>query len=124
MARVFFMAFNDADQVPLIKALRAAGHKLVVAQPKAPEFTDLLRQQLQPPEIVVADMSKRPSQALEAIAYVRGLRAQQTTPFLLYNVKPEDQGRAGQRIAGARLLADGEVLPVLQEILAARAAKA
>jgi len=124
MARVFFLAFNDADPVPLIKAMRAAGHKLVVAQPKHPEFTDLLRQQLQPPEVFVADLGKRPSHALEALAYIRGLKAHASTPFLLYNVRPEDEARAAQKVPGARLSASAEILPIVQEMAASHTSRA
>jgi len=120
MARIFFLAFNSADPTPLIKKLRNLGHRLIVAEPRYPEFDQILRQQAQPPDVVVCDASKFPSQARETCNYLRGLKATRAVPFILYNVKPEDEEKTRARVAGAVLLRDDDILPAIDAALAAR----
>lgn len=117
MARIFFMAFDDAGQYPLIKQFRNAGHKLVVAQPKYPEFADLLRQQVKAPELFVVDCSKLPSHARESANYIRGLKTYKTTPFILYNVKPEDEAKAREKVPGAVILRNDDLAPAVEAAL-------
>jgi response regulator RpfG family c-di-GMP phosphodiesterase len=120
MARIFFLAFNSADPMPLIKKLRNLGHKLIVAEPRYPEFDQILKQQAQPPEIVVCDMSKLASHARETCNYLRGLRSLREAPFLLYNVKPEDEAKTLDRVPGAALLKDDDVVPAIEAALSRR----
>lgn len=116
MARIFFLAFNRADPVPLIKKLRTLGHKLIVAEPKYPEFDQVLKQQAQPPEVVVCDLSTQPSHVRETCNYLRGLRSLKEVPFLLYNAKPEDDEKTKARVPGAILLRDDSVVAALNRL--------
>lgn len=113
MARIFFLAFESAGQLPLVKRLRAAGHRLVVAEPRYPEFYALLKQQAQPPELFVCDCSRLPSHARETANYIRGLKPHRDTPFILYNVKPEDEAKALEKVPRARLVSDDDLVPVI-----------
>lgn len=114
MARIFFMAFEAAGQYPLIKKLRNLGHKVAVTQPRHPEFYNHLKQQLQPPEIFVCDQSRTPSHARESCNFIRGLKQFKDTPFILYNVKPEDEAQAKEKVSGAILLSDDDVVRAIQ----------
>lgn len=107
------MAFEAAGQSPLVKRLRAAGHKVAQSEPKYPAFYDLLKQQAPPPDVFLVDCSHKPSHAFESCNYVRSLKAHKTTPILLYNVRKEDEARARERVPGATLLANDKVEPNL-----------
>jgi hypothetical protein len=114
MARLFVLAFNESEAYVLVKKLRNFGHKVAVAEPKAPEFVTLLKQQVQPIETFVGDCSRQPSHVREAGNYIRSLKAYRDTPFLLYHVKPEDDARTLERVPGARLLrTEAELLKAL-----------
>ena len=117
MARIFFMAFEAAGQYILIKKLRNMGHKLIVTEPRYPGFYDLLKQQVQPPEVVVCDASRLPSQAREACNYIRSLKAYRETPILLYNVRPEDGAKSLEQVPGALLINDDGVEATLEKVL-------
>lgn len=104
MARIFFMAFDSAGQTPLIKKLRGAGHKLAITEPKYPAFYELLKQQAPPPDVFVVDCSKQSSHARESSNYVRGMKAYKETPFILYNVKKEDEARTREKVPNATML--------------------
>lgn len=118
MARIFFMAFDSAGQTPLIKKLRAAGHKVAVTEPKYPAFHELLKQQQPPPELFVVDCSKLASHARESSNFIRSLRAHRETSFLLYNVKPEDEAKTRERVPGAVLAFDDRLDEPLRRLLA------
>lgn len=122
MARVFFLAFDEAGHYPLVKRLRNAGHKMIVAQPKYPEFVDLLRQQPHPPEVFVADLGMRPSHVREALGYLRGLKAHKETPFLLFRVKPEDEAKNREKVPGAIQIPSDDVEVALDDLLKAKGA--
>lgn len=114
MARVFLMVFESTGPSTLIKKIRNAGHKVAVAEPRYPAFYALLKQQSTPPEIFVVDCSRLPSHARESCNYIQTLQAYRDARFLLYNVKPEDEAKTLQRVRGARLLRDDDVLPTLE----------
>lgn len=113
MARIFFMAFDRANQTALAKKLRAAGHRLSQAEPRYPEFYELLKQQQPPPEVFVVDCSMMPSHARESCNYLKSLKTYRDLPFLLYNVKKEDEVKAREKVPGAVILfndaVDGEL---------------
>lgn len=109
MARIFFMAFDSADQTPLIKKLRYSGHKVALTEPRYPGFYELLKQQSPAPDVFIVDCSKLPSHARESSNYVRSLRAYKETPFILYNVKKEDEAKAREKVPNAVILFDDRV---------------
>lgn len=109
MARIFFMAFDSAGQTPLIKKLRAAGHKLAITEPTYPSFYDLLKQQVPPPELIVVDCSKSASHARESCNYIRSLKAFKETPLVLYNVKKDDEPKVREKIPNPIILFDDQV---------------
>jgi hypothetical protein len=113
VARVFFMAFDAAGQTTLVKKLRAAGHRLAVTEPRYPQFYELLKQQAPPPEVFVVDCSTMPSHARESSNYVRGLKAYKEIPFVLYNVKKEDEEKTKAKVPGATILLNDKVEPQL-----------
>lgn len=116
MARLFFMAFDSAGQTSLVKKLRAAGHKLAIAQPRYPEFYELLKQQAPPPEAIIVDCSHLASHARESSNYIRSLKSFKDTPLILYNVKKEDEARTRERVPNAFLLPNDKVEAQLAEI--------
>jgi hypothetical protein len=109
MARIFFMAFDKAGQTPLIKKLRAAGHRVAITEPKYPAFHELLKQQSPPPEVFVVDCSIQPSHARESSNYIRGLKAHKATPFVLYNVRKEDEAQTLAKVPGATVIFNDQV---------------
>ena len=109
MARLFFMAFETAGQTPVVKKLRAGGHRIAHTEPKYPAFYDLLKQQAPPPDAFVVDCSQKAHHALESCNYIRSLKAYKTTPILLYNVKKEDETKARDRVPNAIVLHDDKV---------------
>ncbi len=111
------MAFDSAGLYPLIKKLRNGGHKVAVAEPRYPDFYNLLKQQLQPPEVFLCDHSTLPSHARESSNYIRGLKAYRETPFILFNVKPDDEAKAKEKVAGATILNDDAVEAALRKVL-------
>lgn len=117
MARLFLMMSESAAPGTLIKQLRAAGHRLIVAEPRYPDFFNLLRQQTEAPELFVVDCSRLANHARESANYVRGLRAHQSTPFILFNVRLEDEGKCREKVPGAVLVRDGNVLPAVEAVL-------
>lgn len=109
MARIFFMAFDAAGQTTLAKKLRAAGHKLAIAQPRYPEFYELLKQQAPPPEAILVDCSHLASHARESSNYIRSLKLYKQTPLILFNVRREDEAKTRDRVADAILIPDDRV---------------
>jgi CheY-like chemotaxis protein len=116
MTRIFFLAFDSAGQTPLIKKLRNAGHKVVVAQPRYPEFQEMLKQQQPPPEVVLADCSTTPSHTRETCNYIQASKAFQAIPIVMFNVKKEDEARTRERVPKAILLFNDKVDPELSKI--------
>lgn len=117
MARVFFMAFESAGQGTLIKRLRNAGHKLIVAEPRYPDFYALLKQQTNPPELFVADCGKLPSHARESCHYIRSLKTYRNAKFVLYNVKSEDEGKSTEKVPGAVLVSGDDPTAAIEKAL-------
>lgn len=120
MARLFLLVFENTNPTPLIKKLRAAGHQLVVSEPRWPGFGALLKQQTRPLDLFLADCSKLPSHARESCNYIQSLKSFKDHPFVLYNVKPEDDGKTLEKVRGARLVRGDDVAPIIDEILKAR----
>lgn len=116
MARIFFMAFEKANQTPLAKKLRSAGHRLAQAEPRFPEFYELLKQQQPHPEVFVVDCSMMPSHARESSNYVKSLKAYRDVPVLLYNVKKEDEAKTREKVPGARILFGDSVEKELEKL--------
>lgn len=116
MARIFFMAFEAAGQTPLVKKLRGAGHRLAITEPKYPAFYELLKQQQPPPELFIVDASKFSSHARESSNYVRSLKSFKETPFILYNVKKEDEAKTKERVPGAVVLFNDAVERAVSEL--------
>lgn len=109
MARIFFMAFDQAGQTPLVKKLRNAGHKLAIAEPRYPGFYDLVKQQDPPPQVFVVECGTLASHARESCNYLKGLKSYKDVPFLLYNVKKEDEAKTIAKVPGATLLSTDQV---------------
>lgn len=109
MARLFFMAFDSAGQMNLVKKLRASGHRLAIAQPRYPEFYELLKQQSPAPEAIIVDCSHLASHARESSNYIRGLKTYKETPLILYNVRKEDELRTRERVPNAIILPNDQV---------------
>lgn len=110
------MAFDRAGQTPLVKKLRHAGHKVAVAEPKYPDFYNLVKQQSPPPEVFVVDCSLQASHARESSNYLRSLQAHKQTPFLLYNVKKDDEAKTLEKVPGARIVSNDQVEQALQAL--------
>ena len=104
MARIFFMAFDEAGQSTLQKRLRASGHKLAITPPRWPAFFELLKQQDPVPDVFLVDCSRLASHAREACNYLKGLKAYKDRPFVLYNVKKEDQAKTLEKVPDAILV--------------------
>ena len=115
MARIFFMAFESAGQYPLVKQLRNLGHKIILTEPRYPAFYELLKQQVPPPDLFMCDASVQPSHARECGNYIRALKNHKQTPFIVYNVRPEDEARTLERIPGATLVAGPDPVPALEK---------
>lgn len=119
VARIFYLAFDGGDQTPLVKKLRAEGHRVAWAAPKYPDFDHLLKQQAPPPELFLADASKQASHVRESLNYIRSLKAHKATPIVVYNVRSEDRARTLERVPGAVVVEGPTVLPELERVLGA-----
>lgn len=109
MARIFFLAFDAAGQSTLMKKLRNAGHRLAISEPRYPAYLELVKQQVPPPEVFVVDCSYLPSHAREASGYLKGLKAFKDTPFILYNVRKEDEAKTNEKVPNVRIAAATQV---------------
>jgi hypothetical protein len=116
MARIFFMAFEASGQTPLVKKLRGAGHRIAQTEPRYPAFYDLLKQQIPAPEVFIVDCSRQSSHARESSNYAWSLKAHRATPFILYNVKKEDEARTREKVPTATILFDDKVEAALARL--------
>lgn len=122
MGHVFLLAFDSEGAYQLGKQLRILGHRVTQTPPKAPEYIDLLKQQRTPPDVFVGDCGQRPNLVRESCAFIRGMKAYAVTPFLLLNVKPEEQAAALAKVPGAETLPGDKALERVKALLAKRAA--
>ena len=122
MGHVFLLAFDSEGAYQLGKQLRILGHRVTQTPPKAPDFLDLLKQQRIPPDVFVGDCGQRPNLVRESCAYIRGMKAYATTPFLLLNVRPEEQAAAVAKVPGAETVAGDKALEHVKVLLAKPAA--
>lgn len=109
MARIFFMAFEKAGQTALVKKLRNSGHKLAITEPHYPEFYHLVKQQSPTPDVFVIDCSTQASHARESCNYLKTLKAYRDVPFLLYNVKKDDEAATLAKVPGAQIIPNDQV---------------
>lgn len=120
VVRVFFMAFDDAGQTHVVKQLQRLGHKVIQSEPRYPDFYRLLKQQSQPPDVIVADCSKRSSHVRESGNYIRGVRVYESIPFIAYNVPQEASQSTRERIPGVVVVNGEDFWSSLEVVLASK----
>ena len=108
MAVIVVLAFKDGARDELVPPLEKAGHRVVVTEPKDPEFRLALRS-LPQVDAVVVDLSKGAPSGRECAAWVTMQKRYRSVPVLLTGVPDgdEDVTRAkvpfGKRVSAAHI---------------------
>ncbi len=108
MATVVVLAFKDGARDELVPPLEKAGHKVVVTEPKDPEFRLALRS-LPQLDVVVVDLSKGAPSGRECAAWITQQRRYRSVPVLLTGVPDGDEGVTkvkvpfGKRVSAAHV---------------------
>jgi len=109
MSVIVVFAFKDGGaRDELVPPLEKAGHRVVVTEPKDPEFRLALRS-LPQVDVVVVDLSKGAPSGRECAAWVTMQRRYRNVPVLLTGVPDgdEDVTRAkvpmGKRVSAAHI---------------------
>jgi DNA-binding NarL/FixJ family response regulator len=108
VATVVVLAFKDAERDALVAPLKAAGHRVVVTEPKDPDFRLALRA-LEAVDVVVVDLSKGAAHGRECAAWVSQQRRFRSVPVLLTGVPDGDEGVTrmkvpfGKRVSAAHI---------------------
>ena len=99
MATVVLLAFKDKDseREPIMARLKAAGHRVVVTEPKDPDFRLALRAVVDL-NVVVVDLSKGAAQGRECAAWVSQQRRFRNVPVLLTGVPDGDEDVTRQKV--------------------------
>ena len=97
MATVVLFAFKDGARNELVPPLEKAGHRVVVTEPKDPDFRLALRA-LPQVDAVVVDLSKGAPNGREAAAWVSMQRRYRQVPVLLTGVPDGDEEVTRQKV--------------------------
>lgn len=102
------LAFKEGERDAIVAPLEAAGHKVVVTEPKDPEFRLALRA-LPQVDAVVVDLSHKAPQGRECAAWITEQKRYRKVPVLVTGVPDgdEDVTRAkvpfGKRVSAAHI---------------------
>lgn len=108
MATVVILAFKEADRAPLVDPLKAAGHRVVVLEPKDPDFRLALRG-LEAVDAVVVDLSVKGAHGRECASWITEQKRYRNVPVLLTGVPDgeEDVTKVkvpfGRRVSAAHI---------------------
>lgn len=110
MASVFFLVTRQARQNELVRALQRAGHRVVTAEPRHPDFVLGIEAMRPKPDVVVVEGSMMPHLGRDAAGYLKDTKAFREIPVIFYNVKPEEAEAARKKVADA-VFVDAAGLP-------------
>jgi DNA-binding response OmpR family regulator len=108
LATIVVLAFKEAERGPLVDPLKAAGHRVVVLEPKDPDFRLALRG-LEAVDAVVVDLSVKGASGREAAQWIGEQKRYRKVPVLLTGVPDgeEDVTRMkvpfGRRVSAAHI---------------------
>lgn len=108
MATVVVLSFKDGARDELVAPLKAAGHRVVVTEPKDPDFRLALRA-IEALDAVVVDLSKGAAQGRECAAWVSQQRRFRNVPVLVTGVPDGDEDVTrmkvpfGKRVSAAHI---------------------
>jgi CheY-like chemotaxis protein len=97
VATVVLFAFKDGARPELVGPLEKAGHRVVVTEPKDPDFRLALRA-LPQVDAVVVDLSKGAPSGREAASWVSQQRRYRNVPVLLTGVPDGDEEVTRQKV--------------------------
>lgn len=106
MATVVLLSFKDGAREELGPPLKAAGHRVVVIEPKDPDYRLALRG-IEGVDIVVVDLSTKAPSGRECAAWIGEQRRFRGVPVLLTGVPDGDEDVTrmkvpfGRRVSGA-----------------------
>ena len=97
LATVALLAFKEGDREDLLTRLKAAGHRVIVSEPKDPDFRLALRA-VAALDVVVVDLSKGGAQGRECAAWVMAQRRFRSVPVLLTGVADGEEEVTRQKV--------------------------
>ena len=108
VATIVVLAFKDGARDELIPPLEKAGHRVVVTEPKDPDFRLALRS-LPVLDVVVVDLSKGAPSGRECAAWITMQKRYRSVPVLLTGVPDGDEDVTkmkvpfGKRVSAAHI---------------------
>ncbi len=97
MATVALLSFKESEREEILARLKAAGHRVIVSEPKDPDFRLALRAVVEL-DVVVVDLSKGGAQGRECAAWVMAQRRFRKVPVLLTGVPNGEEEVTRQKV--------------------------
>ncbi len=97
MATVVLLSFKEGEREEIMARLKAAGHRVVITEPKDPDFRLALRS-VATLDVVVVDLSKGGAQGRECAAWVMAQRRFRKVPVLLTGVPDGEEDVTRQKV--------------------------
>ncbi len=126
MSRIRLIHWNAAEAAERAQGLRAAGYAVSAEPPTGPRLMQELREGV-PPDAIVIDLSRLPSQGRDVALSIRSVKATRATPIVFVEGDPAKTARTRELLPEAVFTTWADIIRDLADAIAhppAAAAKA